>query len=57
MRTGVGDEGGGWGAQTKEVFAKNSIDVCTKASKIKGISCKGPRVGRGGGGQLGVNCG
>ena len=29
----VGDKGGGWGAQTKEVFAQNIIDVCTKASK------------------------
>jgi len=24
----AGDKGGGWGAQTKEVFAKNSVDVC-----------------------------
>ena len=28
----VGDEGRKWGAQTKGVFAKNSIDSCTKAS-------------------------
>ena len=32
LRNSVGDEGRGWGAQTKEVFANNRIDSCTKAS-------------------------
>jgi len=33
LRNSVGDEGGGWGAQTQGVFAQNIIDVCKKASK------------------------
>jgi len=33
MRSSVGDKGGEWGAQTKQVVANNSIDSCTKASK------------------------
>jgi len=32
LRNGVGDEEGGWGAQTRGVFANNSIDSCTMAS-------------------------
>jgi len=31
LRISVGNEGGGGGAQTKGVFAKTSIDSCTKA--------------------------
>ena len=32
LRNGVGDEGRGWGAQTKQVFANNNIDSCIMAS-------------------------
>ena len=32
LRDNVGDEGGEWGVQPKEVFASDSIDSCTKAS-------------------------
>jgi len=32
LRNSVVDEGGGCGAQTKGVFANNSIDSCRKAS-------------------------
>jgi len=33
VRNSAGDKGGGWGAQTKEVFPKHVVDVYTKASK------------------------
>jgi len=37
LRNSVGGEGGEWGAQTKGVFANNSIDSCTKASNKPNI--------------------
>jgi len=37
----VGDTAGGWGAQTKGVFAQNTIDGCTKASTSIAYLVKG----------------
>jgi len=37
LRNSVGNEGGEWGAQTKGVFGNNSIDSCTKASRLTNI--------------------
>ena len=37
LRNSVGDEGGKWGAQTRGVFASNSIDSWTKGSNKTNI--------------------
>jgi len=35
LRNNVGDDGVGWGASKKGECAKNGVDSCTKAQKIK----------------------